>query len=177
MISRQPDPQEVALGIFEANSRLLAAAERVTSAGVGPVVGGIAVFLHGYRRTTEDVDVYCEDTAAAAAVLESIGAVWDAEQREHRLDGIRIHLVTPAQTGAPPRESVEIQGIRVISLGDLLRFKLRSGLSSPGRLRDLSDVLELIRAARLDKTFAARLPKELRPEFRKLVDAARAEGA
>ena len=177
MISRQPDPQEIALGIFEEDSRLLAAAERVTSAGVGPIVGGIAVFLHGYRRTTEDVDVYCDDTAVAAAVLESLGAVWDAEQSEHRLDGVRVHLVTRAQTGDAPREAVEIRGIRVISLADLIRFKLRSGVSSPGRLRDLSDVLELIRASRLDKTFALRLPKELRPEFRKLVDAVRAEGA
>lgn len=176
MTQRKPDPQEIALGIFEENSRLLAAAERVSSA-VGPVVGGIAVFLHGYRRTTEDVDVYCDDAAAAAAALEAMGAEWDAAQREHRLDGVRVHLVTKAQTGDAPRKSVEIEGVQVISLPDLITFKLRSGLASVARAKDLADVVELIRAAGLDKRFAARLPKELRPEFRKLVDAVQSESA
>jgi len=174
MIQRRPDPREIALGMFEPNSRLLAAAGRV-SAAVGPVVGGVAVFLHGYRRTTVDVDVYCEDTAAAAAALEAIGAVWDAQRREHQLDGVPIRLVTSAQTGSAPRSSTEIDGVRVISLADLIQFKLRSGLGSVTRAKDLADVVELIRAAGLDKTFAARLPKDLRPEFRKLAEAVRGD--
>src|SRR5690606_33323225 len=73
MIARRPDPQELALEIFEDSSRLLAAAKRLTAAGLGPVVGGIAVFLHGYRRTTEDVDLYCDDTVAATQALEALG--------------------------------------------------------------------------------------------------------
>lgn len=175
MIARRPDPQELALEIFEDSSRLLAAAERLTAAGLGPVVGGIAVFLHGYRRTTEDVDLYCDDTVAATQALETLGARWDAERREHILDGVPVHLVTKAQTGSAPRESVDIKGVRVISLPDLIAFKLRAGLSSVARAKDLADVVELIRAALLETTFAARLPKELRHEFRKLVDAVQAD--
>lgn len=175
MIQRRPDPQELALEIFEPSSRLLATAERLTAAGLGPVVGGVAVFLHGYRRTTEDVGLFCDDTAAAGRALEALGATWDAERREHVLDGVPVHLVTAAQTGSPPRESVELRGVRVISLPDLIAFKLRAGLSSIARAKDLADVVELIRAAPLNKAFAARLPKELRPEFRKLVNAVQAD--
>lgn len=171
MIRHLADAAAIALGLFGDKSILLETAAHLSAAGLGPVVGGVAVFLHGYRRTTSDIDLYCEDPAAAAAALLALGATWDADRREHLLDCIPIRLVTRAQTGDAPRKETEIQGVLVISLADLIRFKLRSGIGNIARSQDLADVVALIRAAGLDKSFAARLPSELRADYRKLVEA------
>jgi len=154
-------------------SKLLAVARRL--GGVGPVVGGVAVFLHGYRRTTEDIDVFTDDTARASAALEALGAVWDAVNREHVLDGVPVHLVTVEQTGDAPTHVSEIEGVRVVGLADLVRFKLRSGTSSVARAKDLADVVEMIRRVPLDKSFAGKLPADLRGEFKRLADAVAAD--
>jgi hypothetical protein len=47
-------------------------------------------------------------------------------------------------------------------------------LNNPGRSKDLGDVEDLIRSIPLDKRFAMKLPKDLRREFKALVDAVRA---
>jgi len=161
------------MSLFSDEPHLLDLARRVSAATGAPVLGGIAVFLHGYRRTTEDVDLFADDAERVAAALRELGAEWDAERREHRLDGVPIHIVTANDTGGPPAETVEITGVRLISLPDLVRIKLASGLGRVERAKDLADVVELIRAVPLDATFAARLPKEQRVAFRKLVDAVR----
>jgi hypothetical protein len=58
-----------------------------------------------------------------------------------------------------------------VSLADLIRFKLRSGLDRPQRAQDLANVVGLIQRVPLTRSFAARLPREQRAPFRKLVDA------
>ena len=60
-----------------------------------------------------------------------------------------------------------------MSLADLIRFKLHSGLDRPERSQDIADVVELIKRVPLDKDFVTRLPKEQRDAFKKLVDAVR----
>lgn len=159
------------MGLLGEGSELLAVARRISGAGAGPILGGIAVFLHGYQRTTRDIDIFAEDSPVAAAVLESLGATWDATRREHTLDGVPIHIVTTRQTGFVPAGSVEIGGIRIVPLADLVAMKLATGLSRPSRAQDLADVVGLIRAVPLDKAFAAKLPADLRTDFKRLVDA------
>ena len=56
----------------------------------------------------------------------------------------------------------------------LLDLKLASGISAPHRLRDLADVLELIRAARLPATLAEGLDPSVRDKYRELWQAAQA---
>ncbi len=132
----------------------------------GAVVGGVAVVLHGHVRTTIDVDVYLPgDPAVFAARLESAGFTFDATRHEFNRDGIPVHLVRPEQIPEPPRSLVEIDGIRTVSLADLIGIKLRSGTRSLLRAQDLADVIGLIRHHRLGADFAARLPKDLRPAF------------
>jgi hypothetical protein len=67
----------------------------------------------------------------------------------------------------PARCSVEVGGIRYLRLATLLELKLASGMSHPGRLKDLADVQELIRARDL--------PLELRDELDPSVRAKYAE--
>jgi hypothetical protein len=161
------------MSLFSEDPELLRLARRVSEATGAPVVGGIAVFLHGYRRTTQDIDVFAHDARAVASALERIGAHWDDESREFVLEGVPIHLVTEAETGGPPRETTDIENVRVVGLADLIRFKLKSGLKRPDRAQDIADVLALIRVVPLDKRFAAKLPVSQRAGFKKLVDAVR----
>lgn len=67
-----------------------------------------------------------------------------------------------------------IDGIRVVTLKDLIAIKLISGLKNPGRSKDIADVEDLIRRVPLDKRFAARLPPEIRTDFKKIIEAVRA---
>lgn len=163
-------PADLALGLLDVSSKLLDVARVVSQSPAGPVLGGVAVFLHGYERTTADVDVFSDDSQRSAKALEDLGATWDAERREHVLDGVPIHIVTIRATGDGPKQVSEIRGVRCVSLADLIRFKLRAGLAEFGRAKDLADVEELIRRVPLDKSFAVKLPTELRADFKRLVD-------
>ncbi|MEM1167288.1 MAG: hypothetical protein AAGI30_13475 [Planctomycetota bacterium] len=170
-IIQRDNPAELAIGIFEMDSKILDVARVVSHCGVGPVLGGIAVFLHGYRRSTEDVDLYMVDPKTTRAKLDAVGAVWDDENREFVLDGVAIHVIDQRVTGSEFTHVSEIDGIRVVGLADLVRFKLHSGLNQAHRVKDIADVVELARAIPLDKSFVTKLPKEQRAAFKKLIDS------
>lgn len=164
---------QLALGMLESDSKLLEVAKAAAEATGAPVLGGVAVFLHGYPRTTADVDLFAEDAKKVGAALRRAGATWNARKREFVLDSVPIQLVTSEQTGGTPEHVSVIRGIPVVGLPDLIRFKLRTGLDNLNRVKDLADVVELIRRIPLDKRFATRLPKSQRAAFKKLVDAVR----
>jgi hypothetical protein len=161
----------LALGMLEPNSKLIKAAKAAAEAADAPVVGGVAVFLHGYRRTTEDVNLFAAEPTQVRDRLREAGAIWNAKRREFSCDGVPIHLVTSEQTGSPPEHVSLIQGVPVVGLPDLIRFKLHSGLKNLNRAKDLADVVELIRRVPLDKRFAAKLPRNQRAAFKRIVDS------
>lgn len=153
-------------------SRLLGMAEPGAA-----VVGGVAVVLHGYVRTTSDVDLYVPGAAERVAeILQANGFPFDPDRREFVRDGVPVHLVRPEQIPTPPRTLVEIEGIRTVSLADLLNIKLRSGLKHRLRAIDLADVIGLIRRHGLTGAFTRQIDKDLRPEFRKLARDIQREG-
>lgn len=139
----------------------------------GAVIGGVAVVLHGHVRTTLDVDVYAATPEAVAARLEADGFVHDMRNRQWVLAAVPVHLVTTEQLGSPPRRVEHIEGVRTVSLADLLNMKLRTGTRDPLRAQDLADAIGLIRARRLDGRFAPRIDKALRADFKRLVAAVR----
>lgn len=145
-------------------------ARRVTEATGRPVVGGVAVALHGYPRFTGDIDIYSDDFWETHQRLEAAGIMWDATHREHVVDGMAVHMVKDDSLGGPPKHVSTIRGVRVIGLADLVRGKLTVGLEVVRRRKDILDVLELIRLVPLKKDFAAKLPTHLRKPFKALVD-------
>ena len=173
-LSRQ---ELLALSMFEQGSHLIEVARLAADITGSPVLGGVAVFLHGYRRTTEDVDLFVTDTDSAAKAIQAAGARWDETDRQHVLDGVPVHLVTEQQTGSAPRSTVVIQGVNVVALPDLIAFKLHSGLGRVERSKDLADVVELIRCIPLDKAFAPQLLARFRNDFKKLVEAVHPGGS
>lgn len=152
---------------------MLALARRVTECTGNPVVGGLAVALHGWGRFTRDIDLYSDDFRATHEKLVAAGFQWNARRREHVIDGIPIHMVADDSLGGPPKRISTIEGIRVISLADLIRGKLTVGLENINRAKDIADVVELIRVVPLGKDFAAKLPPSLRSPFKQLVEQVR----
>lgn len=137
-----------------------------------PVVGGVAVALHGWPRFTGDIDIYANRSAKwdAHERLEAAGIRWDSERREHVVDGVAVHMVEDDSLGGPPKRISTIDGIKVIGLADLIRGKLTVGLTERRRGKDVVDVMELIALVPLTKAFASKLPTKLRAPFKKLVD-------
>jgi hypothetical protein len=169
--------RDEAMLMLEGRGQVLETAREVTllireSGATAAVIGGIAVMLHGHVRATVDVDVYVEgEPGPLAARLVGAGFAFDPSRREFRRDLVPIHIVRPDQVPDNPREYVEIDGIGTVSLADLITMKLRSGSSNLLRAQDLADVIALVRRHGLGSSFAARLPKDLRPAFRKLARA------
>jgi hypothetical protein len=156
------------------NNRILGVARGLRDRVSAPVLGGIAVNLHGAQRTTGDLDLYTSDRRQTADELQAAGAKWDANRREHILDAVPIHTVTPDDARHVVEKTSIIDGIHVISLKDLIAIKLLCGLDHPHRAKDIADVQELIRVIPLDKRFAGKLPTALRAPFKKMVDVVRA---
>ncbi len=170
--------QLAGLAILTGDSPILDAAREVSAiiarTGIdAAVIGGVAVVLHGHVRTTLDVDVYTTQTKELAAALEAAGFVYNRVEKQFEREGIPVQLVTPAFVVHPPKRRVEIDGIRTISLADLISIKLRSGSENVLRAQDLADVIALIRRHKLGGQFAPRIAKDMRAQFRKLARAVR----
>ena len=78
----------------------------------------------------------------------------------------------PVSFPDPIASSSEVDGIRYLNIDSLIELKLASGISNPGRLRDLADVLELIKALKLPADFVQRLNPYVQAKYRELWQAA-----
>jgi hypothetical protein len=61
--------------------------------------------------------------------------------------------------------AIDIGGISYVRLPTLIELKLASGMTNPGRLKDLADAQELIKVLRLTKSFADQLNPYVRAKF------------
>jgi hypothetical protein len=72
----------------------------------------------------------------------------------------------------PEQAGIEREGSRWLNLPALVELKLASGMTAPGRLKDLADVQELIRLLPLPADFAEQLQPFVREEYGELWRAA-----
>lgn len=166
--------------MLEGRGMVLETARRATTAlrkndARGAVIGGVAVVLHGYVRTTVDVDVFVPDLTAAAQALRAGGFTFRKRDRSFVRSNVPIHLVTEATIVCPSRPFELIEGVTTVSLADLINMKLRSGTEKLTRVIDLADVIGLIRCRKLTGEFAKELDRDLRPMFKKLVKVCASE--
>lgn len=155
------------------------------------VAGGMALVAHGYDRTTVDVDILVTPQGLKTIhdSLEGLGYVPPFAGSKHLRDtqtGVRIEFIVTGQFPGdgkpkpvafpdPAAASVEIDGIRYVDLPTLLELKLASGMTNPGRLRDLADVQELIRVLKLPRDYAAKLNPYVREKFVELAEGLEAD--
>ncbi len=167
-------------------------AERLTSLNVPyAVVGGMALVAHGYRRTTEDVDVLVTPEGLEAIHDALVGSGYRPlfEKSKNLRDtqtGVRVEFIVSGQYPGdgkpkpvafpdPASVGVEIDDIRYAALPTLIELKLASGMSSPGRLRDLADVQELIRVLALPEDYADKLAPHVRAKFSELSESVKGD--
>jgi len=150
------------------------------------VVGGMAMFFHGFRRFTEDVDILVTRAGLEEIHrrLEGLGYVPPFQGSKNLRDaesGVKIEfLVTgeypgdgkpkPVAFPDPTTVAIEMDGVAVVGLPTLLELKLTSGMTGPGRLRDLGDVEQLISHLKLPRDFATKLNPYVRSKYEELWD-------
>jgi hypothetical protein len=183
---------------FEGKSAVHAAlhniARRLDELGIAyAVAGAMAMFSHGYRRFTEGIDllVTAEGLKRIHASLEGLGYVPLFPGGKSLRDvetGVVIEFLVagkfagdgnpkPVAFPDPTGVSVKQDGISYLTLPILLQLKLASGMTHPGRLKDLADAQELIKSLKLPLNFADQLDPFVRGKFREIWNSASAEDA
>jgi len=154
------------------------------------VIGALALFEHGYARLTEDIDLVLRPEGLEVFHRELIGlgylpAFQGAKKRLcSTTEDITIEVLTtgeypgdgkpkPVSIPDPSTASIEIDGVRFVTLEKLVELKLASGMTAPHRLKDLADVQELIKIRDLQAAFAERLDPYVREKFLELYETIR----
>lgn len=152
------------------------------------IAGAMALNEHGYIRVTVDVDILLTREGLDRLKHEVLGRgyVETSPGSKHLRDtehDVVIHVLLaddypgdgkpkpvrfpdPALVAAPGEHGA------FLPLETLIELKLASGLSAPHRLKDLADVLELIRATGLPAILADRLDPSVRAKYTELWTAA-----
>ena len=170
----------------------LAIARRLDAANIPyAIAGAMALGAHGYERVTIDVDVLLTRDGLARFKSAHLGrgyvekfpgskGVRDTE------NGVSIDVLIagefpgdglpkPVAFPDPTHVAVEGERFRILSLPNLVEIKLASGMTAPHRLKDLADVLELVRTAKLPAELAASLNPYVRAKYLELWRAAQVE--
>jgi hypothetical protein len=153
------------------------------------VIGGMALFHYGHRRFTEDVDVLVtkDGLAIIHQKLSGLGYLEPHRGSKHLRDtefGVRIEFLTagefpgdgkpkPVAFPDPSAHRLEAEGITYVALPKLVELKIASGQTNPGRLKDLADVIDLIRLGIAKPNLASQLDPYVQPKFLELCDAAK----
>lgn len=170
----------------EALNRLISDLER---SGIDyTVIGALALNLHGYTRATVDIDLLLTKEGLSAFRERLVGLgyrpTFEGAKKSFRTtqENLSVEIITtgeypgdglpkPVKFPDPKDVSVEIEGVRTISLEKLVELKIASGMSAPHRLKDLADVQELIKVKNLDESFIEKLDPFVRDKFNELYQA------
>ena len=148
------------------------------------IIGAMALNEHGYRRVTEDVDLLLTRDGLEVFKRNHLGRGYrekfpgskglrDTENNtpidvvlsgEYPGDGKPKSVVFPD----PELEARRGKRVRLLPLHRLVELKLASGMTAPHRLRDLADVIELIREQGLDSGFADHLDPMVQDKYLEL---------
>lgn len=150
------------------------------------VMGGMAVNVHRYRRTTGDVDLLLTPEGFAEFQRRFVPRNYERVPGRPRRFVDRVNevhvdiLVTGRFPGSgrpgpiafpdPGEVGQTVENVRVVDLVTLIQLKLAAR-----RHRDFGDVVELIRCNNLDESFADRLPPSVRGDYVECLEEKRRE--
>jgi hypothetical protein len=149
------------------------------------IAGGMAMFEHGYRRFTEDVDILVtrEGLRTIHERLDGLGYLPPFTNSKNLRDtesGVRIEFLVagdypgdgkpkPVAFPNPAEAAVEREGAKYLSLPRLVELKLASGMTGGvHRMKDLTDVVELIKILHLPGSFGDQLDPYVRGKYEEL---------
>jgi hypothetical protein len=151
------------------------------------IAGGMALYAHGFRRVTEDVDLIVtkDDLRLIHQKLDGLGYLRPFEASKNLRDvhsKVKIEFLITGEfpgDGKPkpisfpdPRNAAEVRsGIQVLQLPRLVELKLASGMTGAGRTKDLGDVEQLIQLLNIPRDFSNQLHEYVRPRFLEIWDA------
>jgi len=185
-------------GVGLMNTTLRRLAQDLEACGIPYcVIGAVALNQHGYQRFTHDIVVLMTREGLQKFTEELLGRgyrlAFEGATKTFRAtaENVPIEVITagefpgdrkpkPVVFADPVDCSVEIDGIRTVTLEKLIELKLASGVTGLGRRRDLADVQELIRVRALESSLADRLDLSVRPLYLELhseLEAASAQDA
>ena len=157
------------------------------------VIGAMALNEWGYRRVTVDVDLLLTSDGLRALKAEVLGRGYTEKFPGSRglrdvEAGVNLDVVLsgdypgdgkpkPVAFPDPAEAAVRGRGVSLLPLPGLIELKLASGMSAPHRLKDLADVLELVRVLALPRDLAASLDASVRAKYDELWEAAQATEA
>jgi hypothetical protein len=177
-------------GVHEALRRIT---QRLEALGVPyAVAGGMALFAHGLRRFTEDVDILVTRDALKTIHqnLDGLGYrppfAGSKNLRDAEL-GVRVEFLVAGQFPGdgkpkpiafpdPAAVAVERDGVKYLKLPALIELKLASGMTSGERIKDLADVQELIKLLDLPLDFGAGLHPYVQGKFEEIWRSVRESG-
>jgi len=151
------------------------------------VIGAVALFAHGYRRFTDNIDIVLTAEELERFITPISGRApqtfcnYDPDVTSNKRvrsfpHGISIRVMTsdeypgdgkpkPVSMPDPQTAAIEINRIKFVTLEKLVELKLASGMTAPDRLKDLADVQEVIRIRGLSAEFSERLDPYVRGTF------------
>jgi hypothetical protein len=149
------------------------------------VAGGLALFHHGHRRYTENLDLLVtrEGMQEIHARLIGNGFVLASALSRSLRDaetGVKIQFLLtglfpgdgrPRAVAFPhPGEVAEVSDeVRYLNLPTFVTLKLAAGMASANRQKDLADVVELVKSARLGRELAEKLAPSVQAEYEEIV--------
>jgi hypothetical protein len=155
------------------------------------VIGAMALNAYGYRRVTVDVDVLLTREGLETFKSRHLGLDYTekfagSKGLRDTENGVGIDVVLageypgdglPKPVSFPDPAAAAVRGERIalLPLPRLIELKLASGMTAPHRLKDLADVLEIIRILDLPSGLADELDPFVRDKYRELWQAAQVE--
>lgn len=152
------------------------------------IVGAMALNEYGYQRVTVDVDVLLTSDG-----LQRFKDAWLGRGYTEKFPGSRgirdtelnvtIDVLLagdypgdgqpkPVQFPDPAKVAIREGGLALVPLADLVELKLASGISSPQRMKDITDIFELIKHASLGRDLADALDPYVRDKYLELWNTA-----
>ena len=157
------------------------------------IVGALALNAYGYQRTTTDVDVLVRLEGLEAFKKVYLGRGYVEQSSDDCRPGskglrdatvnVKIDVLLTGEypgdgkekpVAFPDPAAAAIRGERfaLLPLERLIELKVASGMTAPHRLRDLADVIELIRVHALPAEYAESLNPYVREKYLELWGAA-----
>lgn len=145
------------------------------------IVGAMALNELGYERVTTDVDVLLTRDGLAKFKANHLGRGYaekfagskGTRDVEHNVN-VDVRIAGESKPIAFPDPATAIRGTRLALLPAerLIELKLASGMTAPHRIKDLADIVGLIRHAKLRRSPSSRVDAFVRAKYFELWESA-----
>ena len=129
------------------------------------IIGALALNEYGHRRVTVDVDLIMREED-----LQEFKRRWLGRGYAERVPGTGKLLDKPKPVAFPDPATTAVRGgpFAMLPVERWIELKLASGMVAAHRLKDLADVQELIRIAKMPAAMAESLHPWVREKFLEL---------